>query len=274
MPLPTLTVPLRGRGRPRTQAPKIQTVLISSDYHAPFVDWPTYHAMRHFLSDIRPDYHVINGDAIDAFELSRFSKDPHRFGQTVEELEIFNNILDELYEASPTTITKFIAGNHSARITNRFYDNADLLALVSPTRDPNDVLIQALGLKQRGISYLPYREVLDIGGFLITHGEAYGIHPSQAELKRYGMSGVSGHCHRNTSFEMKNRRGFAKWWTIGGLCRHDMDYRPTNDWNNGIGLYEGVVGTDLFQFHQIEIIGGRFLFQGKLYDQDGVHSSL
>jgi hypothetical protein len=50
-----------------------------------------------------------------------------------------------------------------------------------------------------------------------------------------------------------------------------MTYRPTNDWNCGVALLEQVVDTDIFQLHQIEIIAGRFIFQGKLYDQDGVH---
>src|SRR3712207_7111535 len=39
-----------------------------------------------------------------------------------------NQVLDELHEASPTTITKFIAGNHSARLANRLFENPDLLA--------------------------------------------------------------------------------------------------------------------------------------------------
>src|SRR4051794_21023816 len=135
-----IALPLRGRGRPRTQAPKIQTVLVSSDYHIPFLDWPTYYAFKHFLADIKPTHHVINGDLLDAFEMSRFSKDPRRFGQTVEEVQMANRLLDELPAASPDTITTFIAGNHSARITNRFYDNPDLLSLISPTRNPDEVL--------------------------------------------------------------------------------------------------------------------------------------
>jgi predicted phosphodiesterase len=269
MPLPTITVPLRGRGRPRTQAPKIVSTVVFSDVHVPETDWPSYHAMRHFIKDIQPQYIIINGDLLDCQESSRFDKDPKRFGQTEEELLLANRILDELAEASPHSIIKFIAGNHCYRLTKRLWENPDLLSYMSPTRNANEIIPRALSLDERGIEWFGYPEVYNHRGFLFTHGQAVGQHPASKELSKYGMSGSSGHIHKFRYWERRDRRGHIAWWSLGGLMSLQMDYMPSPDWQNGFGLLMQVADTDIFNFTPIQINGGKFIYENALYTPDG-----
>ena len=259
----------RGPGRPRTQAPKIRSTVIVSDLHLPLIDWPSYRAVVHFIKDKRPDYLFLNGDIIDCAEQSRYEKSPAVFGQTEEELRLANEILDELQEASPTTIIKYIAGNHERRLAHRLYENPDLLSYLAPSGNPLEVLTIALNLDDRGIEFLDYPEAYNLYGFIITHGQATGQHPAKKEVERAGMPGCSGHCHRQRFWERKDRRGVVQWWSLGGLCSHDVDYIKNPDWVRGFGYLQQIVDSDDFTFASIPIITGKFLYDRVLYSQDG-----
>lgn len=269
-----LNLPLRSKGRPRSTPPQIRTTVISSDYHVPAHDVAAYKAVLNFIRDKRPDYHIIAGDLLDLYDQSRFAKDPRILNRTEEELDAANQILDELAEASPNTITKFLAGNHEQRLTRRLFENPDILPFATRSMNPDQLLIQSLSLEEREIEYFPYPDVYNHWGFLICHGQAVGLHPARKELERHGISGCSGHVHRNRYWERKDRASVCAWWSLGGLCTHDVDYNPHNDWQHGFGYLEQDMTSDLFTFHPIPIIKGKFMFGGKLYTQDGVFESL
>jgi hypothetical protein len=270
-----LSLPQRSQGRPRTQTPEIRTAVITSDWHCPEVDIPTYRAVLNFIRDRRPQYHFINGDFIDAYELSSFDKDPRRFGQTADELEMAGAILDELAEASPTTITKFLYGNHCERIVRRLNEHPELLAFFTKAKDPNEVLAQALNLEERGIEWFPYPYTYDFNGFVIQHGGkglgGGGVNPSKSAAEKAGKPGVQGHWHKHRHYQVKSRSAKTDFWTMGAMCKLDPDYCPFNDWSNSFGYLEEIVGTDIYTFHDIAVEKGRFVFQGKLYDQDGAY---
>lgn len=266
-------LPLRGRGRPRTQAPELRVTLITNDYQIPDIDWPVYRTVLHFLKDLRPDFHYINGDYLDLYSQSRYTKDPSKAGQTAEELEIANRILDELTEACPNSIIRFTMGNHEARMTQRLYENPDLIPYFRSASSPDEVIARALSLDERGIDWVPYKQHFNHYGMIITHGQSAGVNPARTELLRYGMSGLSGHVNRNCTFEMKTQHGFAKWWTLGGLTSHKLDFMPVNNWVHGIGVLYQVVGSSEFTFYPIEIVNAKFIFNGRLYTPDGVFAA-
>jgi predicted MPP superfamily phosphohydrolase len=117
MPI-SLPLPLRGRGRPRTQNPEIRRTVLSTDFHIPEYDTAAFGSLLNFIRDIRPDYHIILGDLLDLPSLSTFLKDPALENRTEEAIATANAMLDQLHDASPTTITKVLWGNHDYRLTN------------------------------------------------------------------------------------------------------------------------------------------------------------
>jgi len=53
--------------------------LVISDLHVPFHDDSAIEVVYDMLRDIKFENFVINGDLIDGWELSRFSKDPRSY---------------------------------------------------------------------------------------------------------------------------------------------------------------------------------------------------
>ena len=267
-----MILPTRSKGRPRSQTPSLRTTVITSDHHIPQMDTASYRAVLHLIEDIRPDYHFLAGDILDCHDQSSFIKDPDLSNRTAEAIEQANAMLDELETASPTTITKIILGNHEARLTKRLWENPDLIPfLTGKGKTPDHLLADALSLADREIEWFPYHTVVNHWGFVISHGEFANMHPAKKELETHGVSGVSGHIHRQSMWERKDRNGTRAWYSIGGLCSHQVSYRPINGWVNGFGILKQVIGSDLFTFQQIPIIKGRFIYGDAVYDQDGVH---
>ena len=218
----------RGRGRPRTQAPEIRRTVLSTDFHLPEHDEAAYAALTHFIADTRPDYHIILGDFLDLPSLSTFIKDPALEGRTQEALDTGNAILDELHDASPTTITKMLFGNHDYRLTKALWLTPEILPFVSKGKRPMELLAEVLSLSDRQIDWYDYREVYDHYGFALTHGEAAGLNSAKKELETHGVSGASGHVHAGRYWEHRGRSGVTQWWSLGGIPSREVSYRPNN----------------------------------------------
>ncbi len=231
----------------------------------PDVDAAAYRSVLHYIGDKRPDYVIINGDLMDLSEQSSFLKDPRILNRTEEEILAANEVLDQIAEASPNSIIKVLFGNHEKRLTRRLFENGDILPFATRSKDPDQLLADSLSLSDRGVEWLKYPDVLNHGGFLITHGQATGMQPARKELERYGISGC---------WERKDKATACAWWSIGGLCSHDVDYLPHNNWQHGFGYLLQLVGSDLFTFHSIPIIKGKFMYGTKLFTQDGVFESI
>lgn len=249
--------------------------MITSDHHLPQMDTAAYRAVLHFIADIRPDYHFLAGDIFDLQDQSTFIKDPDLSNRTLEAIELGNQMLDELEKASPTTITKIIWGNHDYTLTKRLWENPDLIPfLTAKGKTPNHLLADSLSLEERGIDWFPYHTVVNHWGFRVSHGEYANMHPRKKELEVTGMPGVSGHVHKHTMWERKDRNGVQHWYSIGGLCSHDVSYRPINGFVHGFGVLKQVVDTDIYNFYQVPIIKGRFIYGSSLYTQDGVFEGI
>src|SRR5687768_4048974 len=122
----TLNLPRRV-GRPMTKAPSIRTTLVINDLHIPYHDTQVLQSFLHYYNETQPDYLVINGDLIDAYELSKFDKSPERFGMTLDEIEQTNAILGKFQELSPETKIIYCLGNHCARVALRFREHQELI---------------------------------------------------------------------------------------------------------------------------------------------------
>lgn len=266
-----LSLPQRSKGRPRTRDVEIRTTVLTSDHHIPEMDAGSYRAVLNFIKDTRPDYHFLIGDIMDCHDQSSFIKDPDLTGRTTEAIELTNQMLDELAEASPTTLTRILWGNHESRITRRLWENPDLIPFLSGKgKTPDHLLADALSLQERGIDWYPYRAVVNHWGFYLVHGEFANLHAPKKHLDHLGVSMAMGHIHKQKMWERKDIGGVKHCYSIGGLCKTNPSYRPNSDWVNGFGVLKQVVGTDVYTFQQIPIVKGQFIVGSKLYTSDGV----
>jgi len=109
--LPTL--PRRGPGHSRSQAPTIGSTVVFRDVHLPETNWPSDHAMRPFVKDVQPNDIGINDGLLGGDESLQ------AFGPSEEGLLLANHVLNEITEDGPHAIRKFIQGNHCYRLTRR-----------------------------------------------------------------------------------------------------------------------------------------------------------
>jgi hypothetical protein len=242
---------------------RVERLVSLSDIHIPYQDQRAVEISLSFIKDWQPQWVVLNGDILDAPQLSRFDHDPQRQLQLQEDLDKLYRFFDALVEAAPTARRVFTGGNHENRIIRWLWQHPEVsnLRVLRPE--------ELFRLKDWGIEWMPYGQAFDHHGFLFVHGDVVRKHSSytaKAMLEKYGTSGCSGHTHRLGQYLHRDHGGMKGWWEQGCLCELNPTYlNGPADWCHGIGVGEFVPGSGRFYFTVVPIIDHRLLWQGKLY---------
>jgi len=96
---------------------KYERSVFVPDLHVPFVDTKAFYTAVAFIKYFKPHLLFDLGDAIDFYQLSRFSKDPARREALQKDLDQTTDCLSELRKAAPRARFYFIRGNHEYRLT-------------------------------------------------------------------------------------------------------------------------------------------------------------
>ena len=90
------------------------TVVIASDIHIPFQDNAAVRSFVKYCKEKQPEVVVLNGDVLDMFMLSRFTKGEGR--NPLEEMTMCQGFLDSLRKAVPNADIYYVIGNHENRL--------------------------------------------------------------------------------------------------------------------------------------------------------------
>lgn len=211
-------------------------ILVTSDYQIPFVDWKSLKALNTFMSDWQPDIRVYDGDINDCYPISTFSKNPSRKFRLNDEFQLTRNILDEHDEINPQADKYWLDGNHEDRIYRLLMADApEVFGLKDSNGNELVTIPRILGLEEREFTYLNYRSMLEIEGFLILHGFTSKVNTAKFMYQRFLSSGCVGHTHDLSSYHCTGVNGTHGFYTIGCLCRTDPDWTvdPVPDWQQG-----------------------------------------
>lgn len=240
--------------------------VIISDAQIPFIDEAFWRAFLRFLSKYRPHDLFINGDWIDAYEVSDFDKRPSRLFSIDTEIEMAKDTLRDIRKRMAVDGKVFwIDGNHEERWNKAIWRHAGPLAAY--TAD----LYTALDLEHLADGYVPYGKHFDYLGFLITHGNfvsQYSAYTAKRHYDRYHSSGCNGHTHRMGSYSHTDGKGRShSWYEIGCFCRRDLEYiKGVANWQSGFML--GEVRNGAFHPQLIRVIEtdeGRGFYAGGEY---------
>jgi len=230
-----------------------------SDIHVPYHNKAATKVALEYIKHERPQVVNINGDAIDFYAISRYSRDPKRRQGIDEELDGFAEFLSEVRDAAPKARIMFVLGNHEIRWNKYLRDHA-------PELDGSKrfSLGEALQLEKFKITLAPSGFIF--GNCYLVHGD--GLMGSKAGttvtkwMDRYMASCVVGHIHRLAIVHRRtaaNERLFGV--ETGTLSLLDPGYEMTSyaDWQvgfssltrytNGIivpSLYE-IMGNDVYK---------------------------
>jgi len=234
--------------------------LILSDIHIPYQIDEVLAVALDYGVQYQPDGIILNGDIMDCYGVSSFTKEIKR--TTVqEELDMVNAFLDLLREIFPIQKIWYKFGNHEERMRNYIIKNARDL------HDVRDLALEAqLRLKQRGIK-LVGREVIKAGKLNIIHGHETGesimapVNPARGMFLKAKTSTLAGHNHQVSEHGESNmNEEQIVCYSTGCLCTLKPDYRPMAymKWAHGFATVE-VFERGMFKVRNMKIVKGEVI---------------
>jgi predicted phosphodiesterase len=226
---------------------KNKRVMITSDYHIPYMDDKAYMVMRDFAKDYKPDHFVINGDFVDFYNLSTFDKSPDRKYGVVDEVRMARDVLGDLSKTLKSSCKKyFLEGNHENRLQKYLWKNPELEGLEELKLD------RLLRFQESGFKYVNVNSDywktetghLKLGNTIIMHGDNRLNGASTSKYSGYSvkntmmggtqMNTVVGHVHRLAMVYLSTPYDNFVGLESGCLCQRT----GTANWQQGFVTFE------------------------------------
>lgn len=241
-----------------------ETVVFIPDLHCPYHDTVVWAQVLRFIRAFQPDRIVFLGDLIDAYPLSRFSKDPARKGCIQGEFDSGSLRLAEAREAAPNAEIDYCPGNHEKRFDLFLWEKAPALASLRCM-----ALGEQLHVADHGVTLHPYAGFKLRPKYRCTHGtlvRKHSGHSAKGEYDKWGISGASAHTHRAGTYTVSNEAGTASWTEFGHLCHvESAEYVQSPNWQQAIGVGWFHRASSRYQVELVQIAGRELVYQGTNY---------
>ncbi len=234
----------------------VRRVLILGDIHFPFQNDEALHAALEFGNEKDIDCVYLNGDIMDAYQLSRHEKDPRRRSFSYE-LDCTRTFLTSLREMFPNALIYYKIGNHDARYEKFIIQAAPHLLDIEAVQ-----LSELLKFKELNIQEVKSMQWAYIGKLPILHGhelpvKSGGVNPARTVQLKLNKQGVVNHFHRETRANGKHfDDNVYTTYSLGCLCDLFPNYMPINEWGHGFGYVE-VEPNGNYQMFQKTVINGK-----------------
>lgn len=203
-------------------------VLIGGDMHFPHHDRKALREFTSYAAELNPDKIVLNGDVVDFYQLSPFSRKPDEAG-IKKEAQMAFQFLSSLRKAFPNAEMHFNEGNHESRMEKRILERLPELY--------GTVMVEGLlRLDELGIIYhksVGGESFVKLDGFYIGHYKPYGVTASRTLLNSRGVNLIQGHTHR---LSLVHKRLMDRTISViegGCLCKTNPHYVLRPDWKQG-----------------------------------------
>jgi predicted phosphodiesterase len=234
---------------------KHKKMLILSDIHFPYHDKQALMVALRTGKQQEVDSILLNGDILDFYQLSKFTKD-YRKPSVKAELDIFRFFIDQLKQRFPEAAIYYKLGNHEVRLDRWIKHNAQMF-------DGMLDLEHLVDFNSANVTYLKDNIGVKFGKLNIIHGHEVRANGSLVNIARtYYMKTNSnillGHWHQVQEFATKTLSGDIHGaWATGCLCKLDADYTyGINSWNHGFAIVERVDEIGNFRVRNYKIING------------------
>lgn len=208
-------------------------ILVMSDIHIPYhdpraielaLDWGVAHGINTI---------VLNGDIVDFYQLSKFTKDP-TFRRPKDELMLVRDFMKGITTALPNVKVYYKMGNHEERYENYLKVKAPELFDIADFK-----LDTILHLAEYGVEYVGGKKMILAGNLPILHGHEFNgvsasVNPARGLYLKTKSSAVIGHLHTSSEHNETNLDNeLSTTWSVGCLCNLHPEYAPYNKWNHG-----------------------------------------
>jgi len=227
---------------------------VFSDMHIPYHDVEAITVAINHCIEMKCNAIILNGDAIDFYQLSRFSKDP-RQRDVAYELDAVASVIRKLNELFGKVLYKI--GNHELRYEKYLRLKAPELLNVPEYQFEN--LMSQRGAK---CEIIPHSIIL-AGKLPIIHGHEFqggntsAVNPARGMFLRSSTHGMVSHSHRTSQHTEKDLLDkIITVWSIGCLCGLHPEYAQLNKWNHGFA-YISIDREDAFDVNNYRIHKGK-----------------
>ena len=232
---------------------------IMTDIHLPYHNIESITAAISYFKKEKIDALLLNGDTIDCYSLSRFSKDPKKrdFKYELDTLKAFIEILDKQLGAK----IFFKIGNHELRYERFLQEKAHELRGVEEFEFSNIIKARANGIDIIDSNrYMKLNSLNGIHGHEYIGGISAPVNVARGLYLKGKVSAFQGHNHSTSEHTETDMNGkITTTWSIGCLCELNPAYMPLNKWNWGAGLVELDSNGEDFEFHNKRIYKGKIL---------------
>lgn len=214
-------------------------MLVVSDIHFPFQDREAL--MTALTYGEGCDVILLNGDIMDCYSESKFTKNPlHRMLK--RELDLVRDFLEYLRSRFPKARIIYKFGNHDKRHQDYLFRNADALS------DLDDLLLPSLlRFNLHKIEEVHHTQLIRCGSLNILHGHEYfggagTINISRQMLLKTFDNIIVGHFHQTNSYTIRKVNGdLLGAWATGCLCYSEDTEILTQD---GFKYFKDVLNSD------------------------------
>lgn len=238
-------------------------VMVASDLHSQFLDPFAWAVFVDTAKRYQPDVVIINGDAVDFPKVGRFVQMPGAGALSIQsEIDfVRQEVFARLRKACPNAVITYHVGNHEQRLIRYLADTAPGLADLRCLQ-----FDQLFGIEEFDIAMVfggnflaprqkdrdenirkTYKVYFDC--FAVSHGHSISKTAAEEELKRFGMSGTSGHTHRPQLVTVPTLACPTASWTSTGMMAGfavGKDYVDgPSAWTMGFGLFVVVPSKEL-----------------------------
>lgn len=213
-------------------------VLVLNDVHLPYHSIEAINSAFDYAKKEKPDGIVLNGDIIDCYKLSYFSKDPRErnFAYELKQFKDFFEVLQKVFKCK--VYYKF--GNHEVRYDQYLFEKAGELVGVEEFELANIIKARA-----NGIEIINDKTRIKLNHLDLIHGHEFGrgffnpVNAARGLHLRAKVSAMQGDCHKTSEHTETDLHGNIKTtWSVGALCGLQPKFCPYNGWNHGLAIVD------------------------------------
>ncbi|MEM6980942.1 MAG: metallophosphoesterase [Planctomycetota bacterium] len=215
--------------------------LVVGDLHVPYHDATAIEAAFRYGIEQGCEHLLVNGDALDAYQVSRWVRNPNQ-RRLDDEIALLKQLLAEV---SPHFAGQKVykIGNHEERIETYLFENAPKMIGASQW-DLRKVLKEHLSLDDW--TMIGSKQLFRLGklhgyhGHELPRGLTNPVSVGRGVWLRTKQSGFTNHWH-STSTHVESSGSKDKTWvcfSVGCLCNLHPDYAPINGWNHGFAIID------------------------------------
>lgn len=241
-------------------APCDALCVVISDLHFPYQDQRSIELVLQRVRDAKPHTIIINGDAIDNYQLSHHDQSPARAGHTLQkELDSIRPFVAELLKH--TQNLHWTMGNHEKRTWALIQDNPAMYGLRALEFGRMAELPDAVHVH-------PFLTKLQFADTLVFHGQITAQNVAATVWRRFQSQAIVGHAHRSSTHMNTHPITLDHAWSLaqGTLCDipqadfvdhppWDSGWAEIRTWTDADGRTRSRPAQRLIEGHSISIDG-------------------